>query len=245
MVGEIDVNQLSRADVLALRGRMVASRLSVACQYSVLTVLKGMLRFSAEILKRPSLGPAEIRLPSRQAPNVTVLTPEEMEYLFSHINVNAFTGLRLRALIEVLLASGMRISEALSLDRLLFDSGATQTEIIGKGNKQRTVFFTNRCQHWVSQYLRRRVDDNPALFVTTGFPARRLRREDVSRFFVNVRAAAGIDKRVSPHIFRHTYCSTLLANGADITFIKELAGHQFPEVFLFVLILILALTPLK
>jgi len=78
------------------------------------------------------------------------------------------------------------------------------------------------CYH----YLNKRTDNNPALFVTTGLDPGRLAREDISRFFIELRRKAGINKKVTPHILRHTYCTTLLNNGADITFIKELVGHE-------------------
>ena len=64
-----------------------------------------------------------------------------------------------------------------------------------------------------------------AIFITTGIP-RRLDRSDISKYFQALKAKAGIDKPFTPHILRHTYCTNLLRNGADITYIKELAGHQ-------------------
>jgi len=120
----------------------------------------------------------------------------------------------------------MRISEALSLGRAPFDAQIQEIEIIGKGNKKRTVFLNQRCHFWVQQYVNKRHDTHPALFITTGLNPRRLAREDISRFFVNLREKADLKKKITPHTLRHTYCTNLLNNGADITFIKELAGHQ-------------------
>jgi len=72
------------------------------------------------------------------------------------IDLTHLTGWRLRALIEVFLSTGIRVSEALSLKRQQFDSGAKEAEIIGKGKRKRTVFFSQRCRSWVKQYLDRR-----------------------------------------------------------------------------------------
>jgi integrase/recombinase XerD len=177
-------------------------------------------------LKVQTLNPKEVRLPDRGKPHVLVLSQDEIQKLLSNISTFTYTGARLRALIELLLATGMRISEALSLNREIFDVGATHTEIVGKGKKFREVFFNQRCHYWVQHYLNKRTDNNPALFVTTGLDPSRLSRDDISRFFIEVRRKAGINKKVTPHVLRHTYCTTLLNNGADIMFIKDLVGHE-------------------
>lgn len=87
------------------------------------------------------------------------------------------------------------------------------------------MFFSEDCLNWIKKFLYRRFDSEPALFVTTGIP-RRVDRADISKMFIKLRQDAQIDKRVTPHMLRHTYCTNLLHHGADITFIKELAGDQ-------------------
>ncbi len=84
---------------------------------------------------------------------------------------------RFRALVEVLLGTGARISEILSLDRSDVDFERKQAKIIGKGRKQRVLFFTDRVLEWLGQYLARRRDDHSPLFVSRGEPARRLTYE--------------------------------------------------------------------
>ena len=112
------------------------------------------------------------------------------------------------------------------MNRAPFEQGQSEVEILGKGQKVRTVFFPPACLEWIRKFLYyRRQDDCPALFVTTGFP-RRLARHDISKLFKRLRQDAQIDKKLTPHMLRHTYCTNLLNNGADITFIKELAGHR-------------------
>lgn len=70
------------------------------------------------------------------------------------------------------------------------------------------------------------MDVDQHVFVTTGYPVRPLAREDVSRFFQLLKQKAGLTKKFTPHVLRHTFCTTLRNNGADISLIKELAGHQ-------------------
>ncbi|MCU1284076.1 MAG: xerD [Acidobacteriales bacterium] len=224
-LGNKQVNRLTRVDIGLLRGGMFASNLSIARTYSVLMVLKGLLRYIKDTRKLETLNPAEVEVPNRGRPHVVFLTELELKKIFAAIPVHTFSGARLRAFIEVLLATGMRLGEALSLDREIFDAGATEHEIRGKGGKFRTVFFTDRCYYWVKLYLGKRFDSHPALFVTTGTSPERWRREDISRFFINLRDRAGINKKLTPHILRHTYCTNLRDRGVDISLIKELAGH--------------------
>lgn len=221
-----EVAQISRMQILDLRDNMTNRGLSPARQYSIIMCLKSLLKFCRTALCLSCIDPAEIRLPKRTTPNVEYLTNEEIQRIFDAINITSFTGLRLRALCELLLSTGCRISEALALNRDIFDVNQSEVQIIGKGKRARHIFFSQRCRYWVREYLNKRVDDDAGLFVTTGYPVRRLKREDISRFFIRLRIKAKIDKHLTPHLLRHTFCTNLLFNGADITHIKDLAGHQ-------------------
>lgn len=226
VLGHVDLAELTLMDVMSLKQALVTKRRSTSRQYSVIITLKSYLRFCIETLKVQALDPKGIKLPDRGKPRVLTLSQEEIEKLIQNIPAHTYLGLRLRALVEILLGTGMRISEALSLDRDVFDTHRNHAEILGKGNKYREVFFTERSAEWARIYLSRRFDTHPALFVTTGADPRRLARSDISKFFVQLRNKAKLDKKVTPHILRHTYCTNLLNNGADITFIKELVGHE-------------------
>src|SRR5258706_8722855 len=104
--------------------------------------LKVFCKFCSQVLKLNCLDPdKEIKLPQRPKPFVIYLDNKEVERLRNCIEVHKFSGLRMRTLIEVLLTGGLRISEALSLDRAPFEMGDTEVEIVGKGGKRRTVFF--------------------------------------------------------------------------------------------------------
>jgi site-specific recombinase XerD len=221
-----DVETLTRFDVLALRDAMVRRGLSAARQTSILTTLKVFLGFSITFLKLACLNPSEIKLPRRELPHPEALTPEEVEQMLSCLNPVRFTDVRLRALCELILGTGVRLGEALRMERKPFDRDISEMDIIGKGNKRRTVFFTDRARFWVKAYLQARLDTHPALFITTSDSPRRWARGDVSKFFIRLRMQAKITKHLTPHMLRHTYCTTLLNNGTDIAFIKELAGHE-------------------
>jgi site-specific recombinase XerD len=222
-LGDREIVELNRLENLRLRQAMDNQGLSIARQYSVIMCLKILLKFCRSTLRTPCLDPAEVSLPKRELPHVEYLDNDEIKRVLDAISVHTFAGIRLRALVELLLATGMRISEALALLRAPFEADQREADMVGKG---RVVFFSARCRFWVKQYLRRRLDDDPALFVTTGFPVRKFRRKDAHRFFANLRRKAGLTKRLTPHMLRHTFCTNLRNNGADISFIKDLAGHQ-------------------
>ena len=148
-----------------------------------------------------------------------------MARIRSAININKLTDLRLRAYVELLHASGLRNGEAMALNRRPFDQGDMEIDIVGKGRKPRTIFLTSAPMFWVRQYLGRRADQEPALFVTGGPAPRRWARNDVSKHFIRLRRLAKINKKLTPHLLRHTFCTNLRNNGADISLIKDLAGH--------------------
>lgn len=225
-LGDLELTEIKAVHVLSLRQAMAAKELSIARQYGLLMALKLFLKFCRTVLEVNCLDPTTINLPRRENPKVEYLTNNEIQAIRESTDNSRALGIRTRALFEVLLATGMRISEALSLDRDSIDFEAKEASIVGKGQKQRTVFFNEESLRWVRRYLDLRQDANPALFVTYGDSPKRLTRGDIPRFFKALGRLAGIEKRVTPHLLRHTFCTNLRNNGADISLIQKLAGHH-------------------
>jgi len=173
-----------------------------------------------------------IRAPGAPRRQVVYLTPDEYSEFVEAIPLYTGFGRQrrsqfcFRALVETLAATGMRISEALSLNVDSIDLSKGETVVIGKGNKQRTVFFTERALTWIKRYLALRSDGNEPLF--TGGNGRRLLVTSVHAMFerTNARVLARTGKRVTPHILRHTAATNLLQRGCPIGHIKEILGHQ-------------------
>jgi integrase/recombinase XerD len=230
-IGDLPVTELSKQKVVALKSVMLGRRHSAGRQVCILAALKRLLLFCREELRLAVMEPDLIVLPKRPRREVVFLTPEEVERFVSVIDLYnedegpSEAGFRFRALVEVLLGTAMRISEALSLNREDIDFVNRDAPVIGKGNKQRSVFFTPRSLHWLQQYLSLRRDDHPAVFVTQGGGSR-LSRTDIWRPFVRCRRQAQIAKRVTPHLLRHTAATQLLMNGCPIGHIKEILGHE-------------------
>jgi len=216
---------------MELKSYLIGRQLSVSRQVSILLILKRFLRYCTEELKLAVLSPEVVLVPRRPRKEVAYLTPEEIERFVDSIKLttsggNAYAwGLRFRTLVEVLMGTAMRISEVLSLDRGHIDFTTAEAKIIGKGGKERVVFFSERALTWIGRYLETRTDDHPALFVTTD-RLRRLIRTDVWLPFARHRALAGLSKRVTPHLLRHTAATQLLFNGCPVGHIKEILGHE-------------------
>jgi integrase/recombinase XerD len=225
------VTRFNKNDLFAMKSLMLSRNLSVSRQITILLVLKRFLKFASEELNISTLPPETILYPRRPRRDVAYLTVEEVQRFLDTIKLSCgagsvyMAGLRFRTLVEVLMGTAMRISEVLSLNRDQIDFKTAEAKIIGKGNKERSVFFTERALGWVRRYLEVRADDFPALFVTNDGESR-LSRTDVWRPFSRHRLLAGINKRVTPHMLRHTAATLLLFNGCPVGHIKEILGHE-------------------
>jgi integrase/recombinase XerD len=148
--------------------------------------------------------------------------------------VAALAALRDRALLELLYAAGLRISEALGLDRDDLDLGGGSVRVTGKGDRERVVPVGDEAVAWLGRYL---DVGRPALLAAgragTGrggpvFLSNRGRRLGRSQAWASVKRAAsraGLGDRVSPHTLRHSFATHLLEGGADLRVVQELLGH--------------------
>lgn len=156
-----------------------------------------------------------------------VLTVEEVDRIISVIDISTAKGIRDSAMLEVLYSCGLRVSEltSLRLGDLFFGEGYIR--IVGKGDKERIVPVSSAARDKVQLYMERRKprrDSEDTLFLNN-------RGEALTRImvFTIIRKAAlmaGIDKRISPHTFRHSYATHLLEGGASIRQVQELLGHE-------------------
>ncbi len=231
ILGSRPLTAVGKADLLALKANLMERGLSVNRQISILLVLKRFLVYAGEELGLPVFAPTQVGIPRRPRREVGYLTAEEVGRFVGSIRLYTgdghtyLPGLRFRALVECLLGSAMRISEVLALDRAQVDFTNAEAKIVGKGSKERVVFFTKRALFWIGQYLSSRADQNPALFATAD-GERRLKRPDIWRPFAKYRRLAAIQKRVTPHLLRHTAATQLLFNGCPVGHIKEILGHD-------------------
>jgi integrase/recombinase XerD len=158
-----------------------------------------------------------------------VLAPEQVAAILDAPPADDPIGIRDRAVLEVLYASGVRVSELVGLDTDRVDLAAQQLRVIGKGNRERRVPMGDEARERLHRYLTgprsewtgRRA--TPAVFV--GRRGTRLSREAVWALVKRWTAAAGVTERVSPHTFRHSFATHLLEGGADLRVVQALLGH--------------------
>lgn len=219
-VGEITPEKLTLYKRHFMDGGLKASTIG-----GFLSCLRGFLRYLRDVRGLSALDPEKIKRPRIPQRTVDYLTKEELERLLAAIPTYTWSGLRDRALIEVLFSSGMRISEVLGLNRDLVEWELRQAVIVGKGKKERRVYFSEHAIDWLQRYLATRHDDYPALFITNGYSPKRLQAHGTWRRLNRYGQMAGLGKRVYPHMLRHTMATTLLANGCPIGHIRVLLGH--------------------
>jgi integrase/recombinase XerD len=158
-----------------------------------------------------------------------VLAPEDVIRILDAPPPEDPIGIRDRAILELLYACGLRVSELVGLDTDRVDLDAQQVRVIGKGNKERRVPMGDEARERLHRY---RVGPRqawtagkptPAVFV--GLRGRRLSRESVWRMVKHWTQVAGVRERVTPHTFRHSFATHLLEGGADLRVVQALLGH--------------------
>ncbi|HEX5039791.1 MAG TPA: site-specific tyrosine recombinase XerD [Candidatus Limnocylindria bacterium] len=158
-----------------------------------------------------------------------VLAPDDVERILDAPSASDPIGIRDRAILELLYACGLRVSELVGLDTDRVDLPSAQVRVIGKGNKERRVPMGEEARDRLHRY---RIGPReawtagkptPAVFV--GMRGRRLSREAVWRLVKRWADAAGVRERVTPHTFRHSFATHLLEGGADLRVVQALLGH--------------------
>ena len=158
------------------------------------------------------------------------LTIEEVERLLEAPDLSKPQGQRDRAILELLYASGLRVSELAQLTLKQIDLDTNEIRVWGKGSKERVVLMGEPAAKAIKEYLRQGrpkllgdKKESNAFFLNKG--GRRLSERDVQRRLEKYAKVAGIDKRVHPHLLRHTFATHLLDGGADLRVVQELLGH--------------------
>lgn len=133
------------------------------------------------------------------------------------------------ALVDILFATGCRVSEVIRLNREDIDFERRQIKVFGKGSKERFVFLNAMAMNSLKRYFRDREDGNAALFVSERAPHQRVKKNTVENIIRNLGKEAGISKRVFPHLLRHTTATFLLRHKMPIDQVQMILGHESTE----------------
>lgn len=207
--------------------------LKIITQTYHLIALRGFLKYLTR-REIKSLDPSLIDLPHVIRKQVTFLHFDEVEDMLNQIDTSTESGLRDRAIIELLYSGGLRVSELVGLDRGSINLERREFMVRGKGSKDRPIFISQSAADRVQDYLDARTDSLPALFlnnsrntqtVDTSGDFRRITARSVERIVEKYARLAGITKHVSPHTLRHSFATDLLMNGADLRSVQSMLGH--------------------
>lgn len=225
--GNMDIRAVTVEHIAELKKMLLLRGSSPGYIYKILGIIRALLRFAREEKKLEVLAPTEIKLPARIRRDIEYLTIPEVERLVSAVETHTIHGVRAMALVSTLLDTGMRISEALSLNRGSIDFESRRAYVVGKGNKKRMVLFRDWSIGWIKKYLELRTDTDEALFLThnPGYPAVRYSPDDVRRSFRALARKTGIAK-LTPHALRRTAATTLWVNGQDMRTVQLFLGHS-------------------
>lgn len=224
--GVASFSEVNQNHAVAFLGHLQKRGLATSSVCRTLIAIKVLFRF----LKREGLVPVNIMLyfetPKLWQLIPEVLTPEEVEGLLGAPDRETEAGARDHAILELLYASGLRVSEVCSVG--IYDVDEQFVRVMGKGRKERLVPVGRKAIEAIDFYLTRfrsayDSEHNQKLFLSTrGNP---LDRVQVWKMIKRYARDAGIVKNISPHTLRHSFATHLLDNGADLRVIQEMLGH--------------------
>jgi integrase/recombinase XerD len=221
------VESLSRTDLRRWIADLSREGLSPASVSRAVSAARGLYRFlmlDGHIKRHPA---EDLNTPQKNAHLPRFLTEDEMERLLRAPDVTTDEGVRDRAMIELMYAAGLRVSELVGLARTDVNLDAGLVSCHGKGSKERRVPIGKSATHWLQQYIalraRSRKSHNPHLFLNSlGAP---LTRTFAWAMIKHYAERAELD-HVSPHTLRHSFATHLLQHGADSRSVQALLGHS-------------------
>ncbi|MCR4306144.1 MAG: tyrosine-type recombinase/integrase [Candidatus Daviesbacteria bacterium] len=195
--------------------------------------LRAFLRYLARI-DIATLSPEKVELGEAEARPLKVLDDAALKSLLEAPDTTDKAGLRDKAILELLFSTGLRVSEAASLNRDSINLDRREFSVIGKGSKERIVFLSDAACLWLGRFLEARKDTFKPLFVrfqgrvdlSENGEAMRLTPRSIERIVEKYVKAVGLSVKATPHTLRHSFATDLLINGADIRSVQEMLGHS-------------------
>jgi integrase/recombinase XerD len=216
---------LLKADDTALFGFLASRRGKASSAARMVSTLKRFYRYCVRE-RRIAADPTLKLDPPKRAPRFPKgLSEADVEALLAAPETGAPNGLRDRAMLETLYATGLRVSELVALKMFEVDLNANVIRVTGKGSKQRLVPLGVEAADWISQYMKeRKKSASDALFLTVR--GRGMTRQAFWLLIKRYGARAIPGKKLSPHVLRHAFATHLINHGADLRVVQLLLGHS-------------------
>ncbi len=224
-----DVSNIGKYEIRSFLVYLKRSRLSIKSIVRNLVSIRVFFRFLVQegVLER---NPAEeLDSPKIDRTLPEILTLKEIELLLNQPNTETLLGIRDRAMLEMLYATGMRVSELtrISIDQVNLEGG--YVVLFGKGSKERIVPLGKEAIRWLELYLRdvrKRFDKKKeSRFLFLSQWGKEMSRQQFWKNLKEYGRRAGIQKRITPHLLRHSFASHLLERGADLRSVQMMLGH--------------------
>lgn len=233
--GEREVAKISYAelkDYLIFLQKFNYTKTTTARKIAALRTFFKFLNREQIIETNPAKG---IHAPKRGKGLPKFLTEEEMEEILSNIKIDTPSGYRNRVILELLYASGMRVSELSGLNFSDLNIDNNEIKVVGKGSKERIVLISNRVKEMLQNYIKtvrplintegpkqETTESSPVFINKTGY---RLHPQSIRTAIKDTVNYIQLPKHVTPHMFRHSFATKLLNHGADLRIVQELLGH--------------------
>ncbi len=216
--------KLNRAPGVKVRGQAAATMKKNTQNYYMIA-LRSFLKYCRK-RNIVAVAPDVIELAKTGARHLDLISVDELSRLLKAPDTATLRGMRDKALLELFFSTGLRLSELCSLNRDL-DLSKDEFSIRGKGEKVRVVFLSDAAKAAIAAYLKARKDMAEPLFVNSSNndTAGRLTPRSIERTVKHYAIKAGISKKVTPHVLRHSFATDLLSNGADIRSVQMMLGH--------------------
>jgi site-specific recombinase XerD len=220
--------KLNRAPGVKVKGQVAGTMKKNSQNYHLIA----LRRFLKYLMKRgiTALSPERIELAKVGARELDLISGGELTRLLEAPQGDEIKALRDRALLELFFSTGLRLSELCSLNRDL-DLSKDEFSVRGKGEKVRVVFLSDEAKNALKKYLDKRTDLAEPMFIqlsrnsAKNKEATRLSPRSIERLVKLYAIKAGISRKVTPHVLRHSFATDLLGNGADIRSVQTMLGH--------------------